>query len=305
VSIEFRPAVRENVGLLIGLAGGTGSGKTFSALRLAAGICGDKPFAFIDTESRRGLHYADMFRFDHAELRPPFRPSAYAEAIATADKEGYGAIVIDSMSHEWSGDGGVLDWQQEEFERLGGREATKLLSWSAPKQGHKKMVSKLLQSRAHLIFCFRAEPHVEMVKEDGKTKIVPKTGLTGLNGWFPVTEKNLPFELTASFLLMAERPGIPLPIKLQEQHRALFPLDQPINEESGRRVAEWAAGGAAPTRDQTLQRLREASLEGTVALKAAWSALPEQTRESLKPELASLKDAAAKADKPVTQGETA
>jgi hypothetical protein len=218
VSIEFRPAVRENVGLLIGLAGGTGSGKTFSALRLAAGICGDKPFAFIDTESRRGLHYADRGArsgsIDHAELRPPFRPSTYAEAIATADKAGYGAIVIDSMSHEWSGDGGVLDWQQEEFERLGGREATKLLSWSAPKQGHKKMVSKLLQSRAHLIFCFRAEPHVEMVKEDGKTKIVPKTGLTGLNGWFPVTEKNLPFELTASFLLMADAPGIPLPIKL-------------------------------------------------------------------------------------------
>jgi hypothetical protein len=305
MSIQFRPAVRENVGLLIGLAGGTGSGKTFSALRLAAGICGDKPFAFIDTESRRALHYADAFRFDHAELRPPFRPSAYADAIAAADAAGYGAIVIDSMSHEWSGDGGVLDWQQEEYLRLGNKDSIKLLSWSAPKQGHKKMVSKLLQSRAHLIFCFRAEPHVEMVKEDGKTKIVPRTGLTGLNGWFPVTEKNLPFELTASFLLMADRPGIPLPIKLQEQHRALFPLDQPINEESGRRVAEWAAGGAPPTFDSVLQRLRDASLEGSAALGAAWERAGKENRKALAEHLPSLKDAAAKADKPATADQAA
>lgn len=243
MTINFRPAVRENVGLLVGLAGGTGSGKTYSALRLATGIAGDKPFAVIDTESRRALHYADAFKFDHAELRPPFRPEAYSDAIEAADKAGYPVIVVDSVSHEWSGDGGILDWQADEYERLGAREATKLLSWSAPKQAHKRMVSKMLQARAHLILCFRAEPHVEMVKEDGKTKIVPKQGLTGLGGWFPVTEKNLPFELTASFLLTADAPGIPKLIKLQVQHRALFPLDQPITEDSGRLIAQWAAGG--------------------------------------------------------------
>ncbi|HWG34677.1 MAG TPA: AAA family ATPase [Gemmatimonadaceae bacterium] len=243
MTIAFRPAVRENVGLIVGLAGGTGSGKTYTAMRLATGIARDKPFAVIDTESRRALHYADAFRFEHAELRPPFRPDRYAEAIQAADAAGYPVIVVDSMSHEWSGDGGILDWQEEEYQRLGGREATKLLSWSVPKQSHKKMVSKLLQVRAHLILCFRAEPHVEMVKEDGKTKIVPKTGLTGLQGWFPVTEKNLPFELTASFLLTADAPGIPKPIKLQQQHKALFPLDKPITEESGRLIAQWAAGG--------------------------------------------------------------
>jgi dephospho-CoA kinase len=64
MSFSFRPGVRENVGLLIGLAGGTGSGKTYSAMELAAGISGDKPFAVIDSEARRALHYADRFRFD-------------------------------------------------------------------------------------------------------------------------------------------------------------------------------------------------------------------------------------------------
>jgi hypothetical protein len=58
-----------------------------------------------------------------------------------------------------------------------------------------------------------------------------------------VCEKNLPYELTASFLLTADAPGVPKPIKLQAQHRALFPLDKPITRESGKQIALWAAGG--------------------------------------------------------------
>lgn len=248
MSFSFRPAVRENVGLLIGLAGGTGSGKTFTALRLAAGIAGGKPFALIDTEAGRAKHYADQFKFDHGDLKPPFRPDAYIEAIKAADAAGYPVIVVDSMTHVWAGDGGVLDWQEEEFQRMGGREAVKVASWIKPKMSHKHMVAKLLQIRAHLILCFRAEEKIEIVKQPDehgrmKTVIVPKQGPTGLHGWMPVCEKALPFELTASFLLTAAEPGVPKPIKLQEQHRALFPLDKPITEESGRRIAEWAAGG--------------------------------------------------------------
>lgn len=245
MTFTFRPPVDNDdpIGLIIGLAGGTGSGKTYSAMRLAKGIAGDKRFAIIDTEGGRAKHYKRFFDFDHGDLKPDFRPSAYMEAIEAADDAGYPVIVVDSVSHEWSGEGGVLEWQEEEYKRLGSKESIKLLSWSAPKQAHKRMVSRLLQCRAHLILCFRAEPHVEMVKEDDRTVVRPKTGFTGYNGWFPVTEKNLPFELTVYFMMMAERPGIPLPIKLQEQHKALFPAGEAINEEAGRRIAEWARGG--------------------------------------------------------------
>lgn len=148
-----------------------------------------------------------------------------------------------------AGDGGVLDWHEEELTRMAGtdwqkREACKMAAWIKPKMAHKHMVQKLLQVRAHLILCFRAEEKIEMVKEGGKVKIVPKQSRTGLDGWIPICEKSLPFELTASFLLTADAPGIPRPIKLQEQHRALFPLDKPITEESGRRIAEWASGAS-------------------------------------------------------------
>lgn len=245
MSYTFRPAVREQVGLLIGCIGPSGGGKTMSAMKMAAGIVGEgNKFAVIDTEARRALHYAEMFSFDHCELNAPFRPESYIDAILTADKAGYKAIVVDSMSHEWAGEGGILDWQEEELQRMAGdsyskREACKMAAWIKPKMSHKKMVQRLLQVKAHLIFCFRAEERVKMEKENGKTVIVAI-------GWQPICSKELPYELTASFLLTPDKPGYPQPLKLQEQHKALFPLDKPINEESGKRVAQWAAGGNAP-----------------------------------------------------------
>jgi len=255
MTFTFRPAVRENVGLLIGLMGSSGSGKTFTAMRLAKGMAGDKAFAVIDTEAGRAKHYADRFRFDHGDLKPPFSPAAYADAIAAADAAGYPVVVVDSFSHEHAGDGGILDMQDAEFQRMGGKEAARMASWIKPKMEHKRMVQRLLQVRAHLILCFRAESKIEMVKErdeDGRlrTKVVPKQSPVSVDGWIPICEKNLPYELTASFLLMADRPGVPRPIKLEEQHRPLIPLDTPITEETGRGLAEWARGGAtssAPT----------------------------------------------------------
>lgn len=251
MTFEFRDAVRENVSLLIGLSGASGSGKTYTAMRLAKGIAGDQPFAVIDTEAGRAKHYADAFHFKHGDLKPPFRPSAYADAIKAADDAHFPVIVVDSMSHEWAGEGGILDWHEDELQRMAGtdwkkRESCKMAAWITPKMQHKQMVQKLLQVRAHLILCFRAEPKVEMQRgADGRMEIVEKKSLTGLHGWIPICEKNLPYELTASFLLMADRPGVPLPIKLQQQHKDLFPLDQAITEASGARLTAWARGGTS------------------------------------------------------------
>jgi hypothetical protein len=290
MAFQFKPAIRENVGLLIGLAGGTGSGKTFSAMRLASGIANGKKFAVIDTEAGRAKHYADQFNFDHGDLHPPFRPEAYIEAILAADKAGYPVIVVDSMSHVWAGDGGVLDWQEDELQRMSGgdwqkAERVKMASWIKPKMSHKKMVQRLLQIRAHVIMCFRAEEKVEMVKKDNKVVIAPKEGPTGLNGWMPVCEKTLPFELTASFLLLAENAGVPHPIKLQEQHKVLFPSGKFIDEEAGKRIAVWAAGGVARQKDYAAELKSASSLE---QLGAIWKDIPNKAEfEGLKEQMKS------------------
>lgn len=260
MSVTFRPAVRENLPLLLGLAGGTGSGKTFSAMELATGISAGQKFAVIDTENGRASHYADQFDFDVADLRAPFRPKAYADAIAAADAAGYPVVVVDSTSHEWAGDGGCLDWHDE---IMGGDQRKNLSAWIRPKREHKQMVTRLLQVRAHVILCFRAEEKVESVDDPdrpGRQKIVKKASLTGLDGWIPIAEKNLPYELTASLLLTADRPGIPKPIKLEEQHRPLVPLDKPLGKEVGLALAEWARGGAKPA-STTAAKAQVAELE--------------------------------------------
>lgn len=246
MSYEFRRAVRENVPLLIGLAGASGSGKTFTAMTLAKGMSGDKPFAVIDTEAGRAKHYAEMFTFDHADIHSPFKPETYLSAINAADKAQYPVIVVDSMSHEWSGEGGILDWQEEEWAKNNHADWARMSSWIKPKQGHKAMVSKLLQVRAHVILCFRAEPKIEMGKDDkGKTVVLEKKGPGGFKGWLPICEKNLPYELTASFLFMAEKPGEPLAMKLPAQLAPFFPAEHQVTAESGRQLAEWARGGVA------------------------------------------------------------
>jgi hypothetical protein len=243
VTITFRPAVREQIPLLLGLAGGTGSGKSFSAMELAKGIAKGARFAVIDSENGRAKHYADVFDFDHADIKAPFRPQEYIDAITAADAAGYPVVVVDSASHEWYGDGGCLDWHDE---LMGGNQSKNLSAWIEPKREHKRFVTRLLQLHAHVILCFRAEPKVEAVRKDGRLEIVPKASLTGLDGWIPIAEKNLPYELTASFLLMADRPGVPKPIKLPEQLKPLVSLEEPLSAKSGLALAEWAAGGAKP-----------------------------------------------------------
>ena len=295
MSIQFKPAVRGNEPLIIGLAGGTGAGKTKTACRLATGMSGGKRFALIDTEAGRALHYADEHQFDHGDLCAPFRPEAYEDAIKAAEAAKYPVVVVDSFSHEWAGEGGILDWQEEELDRMAGtdwqkREACKQASWIKPKMAHKQMVGKLLQLRCHIIICMRAEEKSELVKDEkGKWHMEPKRTLIGLNGWIPICDKRFPFELTASFLLTADEPGIPHPIKLEGHHRAFFPLDRQIDETAGQRLAEWAAGGKpAPTVSATaLVKSYEACGPGdgdTLAeleaqARAAWSTFTgEQTK---------------------------
>ncbi|MGH2877932.1 MAG: AAA family ATPase [Solirubrobacteraceae bacterium] len=238
--VRFQAAKLGNLRLVIGVIGGTGSGKTNSALRLAKGIAGNEKWAVLDTEANRALHYADQFQFDHAVLESPFRPARFTEAIQDAEKAGYRVLVVDSMSHVWSGPGGVLEWHDE---LMGGREARKMTAWIEPKTEHRRMVNAITQMKTmHLVLAFRAQQKVDMVKVDGKWEVVPKKSLTGLDGWIPICESQFPHELTMSLLLTADAPGVPKPVKLEGKHRPLVPLNAPLTEATGAALARWASG---------------------------------------------------------------
>jgi hypothetical protein len=244
-SFTFRRAadVNEPTPLLIGIAGGTGSGKTFSALRLARGMVGPKGrIAFIDTENKRSLHYRNDFEFEFADLKPPYTPARYLEAVQAAEKQGFAVIVIDSWSHIWSGDGGVHDMQEAALAKMIGdkhwlAEKLSALAWSEPKGELKTTMTKLLQVRAHLIFCLRAEQKLKIIKvmEDGKekTKYVDA-------GWQPICEKHFMFEMTTSMMMTEEKPGYPIKIKMSDKMRAIFPPDQLVGETAGERLRIWS-----------------------------------------------------------------
>lgn len=238
----FAPAKRSGVGLFVGVAGGTGSGKTFTSLRIARGIAGPAgKIAAIDTEAKRMSHYSDRFQFDVTDMAPPFRPERFAQAAEDAERAGYAVLVIDSMTHEWAGEGGVLEWHDE---LKGNDEKRNMVAWIKPKVAHKAMIGSFLQRRIPIVFCFRAE---EKVKVGAGGKPEPQ-------GWTPIGDSRFMFELTTMLTLSNEAPGIVnyrLPRKIQEQHLGTFPDGQHITERAGEQLAAWARGDDIGTAQST------------------------------------------------------
>lgn len=264
---EFKPAKRAGVGLFVGVAGGTGSGKTYSALRLAKGIAGGKRIAAIDTEGRRMSHYASDFDFDVSDMLAPFRPDRFADAAKSAEAGGYGVMVIDSFSHEWAGEGGVLAWHDE---LMGDNEKKNMSAWIKPKTAHKAMINSFLQRRIPIVFCMRAEE---------KTGVGPG-GKPIAMGWTPIGDPRFMFELTTMITLANDKPGrvnYDLPRKIQRQHLHLFPDGELIGEDAGIQLAAWARGddigGVGPSGkskaeqavDKLIDDIRKATTAGAIA----------------------------------------
>lgn len=239
-TFKFRPAAEfnERHGLFVALVGGTNSGKTFSALRLARGIAGPKGrFAVCDTEAGRTLHLKREFDFDVMLLDPPHRPERYADAAKAAEDAGYDALLIDSFSAEWAGIGGVLSWADDEVTRMAGnddarREKLKGASWIKPKSAHKAMVHSLLGRRIPIIFSIRGE---ESFKP-------PNTKL-----FKPVCNQGFLFEVTVSFRLASDRRGLidlsdPSSYKMEGIHRDIFRDGEQLSEKHGEMLARWARG---------------------------------------------------------------
>ena len=309
--ITFTEAKRENVALLIGMAGASGSGKTKSALELATGLADGGKIFGIDTEAGRMKHYASEYKFVHGDMKPPFSPDRYLKAIDRAEQAGAAVIVIDSASHSWEGEGGLHDmhdailneqveaarkshngsWQFDEDKT---RDRLSVGAWREPKTLNKKFVSRLLQCRAHLILCFRADEkmRIEKVTDDrGRTKtvIIQAKDLPPNERWSPICERRLPYELTLSLILTPQNPGYPVPVKLQDQHAAFLPLDRQVNVEAGRRLAAWARGDVlappAPDPEVLLRAVADATAAATLStreqLDAVWKRLKPAERDAI------------------------
>lgn len=261
------PAVRESAPLLLGLTGPSGSGKTFSALRLATGIARVIPggIVLIDTENRRAKHYASEFKFSHIDFSPPYGSLDYLAALNTAAATLPAVIVVDSMSHEHDGEGGMLDSVTAELDRIAGADPVQqqklaAAAWRKPKTARRALLSGLLRLEVHVILCMRAQERTRAPREQVDAI---EMGLT------PVAAPEFLFELTCSVLLKAGAQGVPtwsshLPgehaaIKLPRQFAGLFRDNKALEEIHGEQLARWAAGenlGAAGPSERRKRRRR-------------------------------------------------
>lgn len=305
-TFEDKPATRDKVPLLIGLMGPSGSGKTFSALRLATGIqqVSGGEIYFIDTEARRGLHYADRFKYRHMEFGAPFGSLDYLAAITHCVKKGAGVVIVDSMSHEHDGPGGVLEQHEQELDRMAGqdygkRNSMNLIAWAKPKAARRHLISGLLQLNCNFVFCFRAKEKAKPVKKDGKTVIENQ-------GWMPIAGEEFVYEQTVNCLLLpgsngvptwrSDEPGEKAMMKLPEQFRHLFGNGQTIDESLGAAMAQWASGSKREANPETLDLARTAAGGGSDVFKTWWKGASADERRDAKTIEAELKALREEAD---------
>lgn len=175
----FQKATKEQAKLRLAIDGVAGSGKTYSSLILARELGGR--CAVIDTEYGSASKYADLFSFDSAALQE-FSLDTYLRAIGEAKKAGYEVLVIDSLSHAWSGKGGAL----EEVGRTGGNNKF-ANGWRAVTPKHNQLVEAMLSYPGHLIATMRRKTEYVVEEVNGK-KVPRKVGLA------PVQREGMEYE---------------------------------------------------------------------------------------------------------------
>jgi len=225
--IQLRKAERKRSRLRIGITAPSGAGKTYSSLLLAKGMTGDwSKICVIDTENGSGELYSHLGEYNVITLTAPFSPERYIEALNAAEQAGMEVIVIDSISHEWDGQGGIL----EIIDDLGG----KYQDWGKVTPRHRRMLQAILQSPAHIITTTRRKQDYDMVKGgDGKLK-VEKVGLK------EIQREGFEYELTINFELDQRHNAV-----ASKDRTGLF-ADKPefkIDQHTGETLIEWNKSG--------------------------------------------------------------
>lgn len=231
---KFRKAERRKSKLRLGIAGPSGSGKTYSSLLIAYGITGDwEKIAVIDTENGSADLYADLGDYAVCTLEPPYTPEKYIETIKEAEREGFEVIIIDSLTHAWSGEGGILDQHGKATDsKYRGN------SWSAWREftpKHNKLVETMLQSKCHIIATLRSKTEYIQTKEGDKT-VIKKVGMA------PIQREGMEYEFTVFFDISLDHIATPSKDRTNMFDGQYFKPDI----ETGKKLKQWLDSGVEP-----------------------------------------------------------
>ena len=240
--MQFQKAERKKSKLRLALTGPSGSGKTYGALLVAKGLGGK--IAVIDTEKGSAALYSHLVDFDVLDLEPPYTPERYRQAVKLAVENGYGVVIIDSITHEWSGSGGCLELN-EETARAKYRGNT-WSAWNETKARHRAFIDDLLVCPSHVIVTMRSKTETAQVEVNGR-KQVQKLGMK--------SEQNdgIEYEFTTVLDLVHDG-NFALPSK---DRTGLFPPNSDpfkLSENIGQNLAKWLESGV----DLEAERLKQA-----------------------------------------------
>jgi hypothetical protein len=225
----FKKATRSQVKLKLALAGPSGAGKSFSALALATGLTkalGGGKIAAVDTENNSLALYSNEFKFDSVCMNAPYSTEKYIKAMQEAEAQSYTILILDGLSAQWAGEGGILD-RKAQLDNRGG--SNSFANWNLMTPEQERFKSAILKSNLHLICTMRSKQDYVIQNEGGKTK-VHKLGLA------PIQRDDLSYEFSVVFDVASDHSAI-----ASKDRTGLFSVTNPfkISEETGALLAQW------------------------------------------------------------------
>lgn len=234
--MKFEKAMRKKAKLRLALTGPSGSGKTYSALLVAKGIGGK--IAVLDTEKGSASLYSDVADFDVLELEPPFVPERFIEAINAAEQAGYDTLVLDSITHEWSGVGGCLELVDTIAKaKFRGNSWS---AWSEINPRHRLFLDAILRSPMHIIATMRSKTETAQVEENGRKKVA-KLGMKSEQ------RDGVEYEFTTVLDIGHETHHA----IASKDRTKLFSNSDPVvlSEQTGKQLLSWLESGANPAEE--------------------------------------------------------
>lgn len=233
MTTQIRKAERRKAKLRLALAGPSGSGKTYSALQMAYGIGGK--VGFVDTENGSGDLYANTGEYDIITLTPPYTVPSYLNAIKAFEDAGYTTIIIDSLSHAWAGEGGLLDKQGKIADSS--KSGNSYTAWRTITPEHNSLIETILRSPCHIIATMRTkQDYIQEKDSNGKT-VVRRVGLA------PVMREGVEYEFTAVMDI-----GFDHTATASKDRTGLFDGQFfKITPDTGKKVMAWLDQGIDPS----------------------------------------------------------
>ena len=241
----FRQAQRKQAKLKIGISAPSGAGKTYSALLMAYGMCGDwSKIAVIDTENGSAELYSDLGGYSVCPITPPFTPKKYIAAINEAVEAGFKVLIIDSLSHAWSGAGGLLEMKDKATKAS--NSGNSFTAWRDVTPEHNKLVDTILQSDIDVIVTLRAKSDYVITDDNGK-KSIKKVGLA------PIFRDGLEYEMTVFFDMSQDH----IATASKDRTRLFDGQNFTPTFDTGKQLVEWRNGGAGATIKENVEPQEE------------------------------------------------